>query len=63
MLVHVGKTNAPWTGSVVRRDPTTYQLPSVIEFWKCPSCHHFTPEGSRAAGRCLICHTPTPPHT
>lgn len=52
----------PWQGGVVRRDPATYQAASRIEFWRCenPACGEFTPEGSRAAGRCVLCQTPMP---
>jgi hypothetical protein len=52
----------PWTGPVVRRDPAAYRQRSQILTWRCENigCRHWTPKGSRAAGRCLLCHTPKP---
>lgn len=64
----------PWLGPVLRLGELTVEerarlgLPPVerrrseIIPWRCrnPACGHWTPEGSRAAGMCLICYTPKP---
>lgn len=48
-----------WTGPVERRDPATYQRPSVIEIRLCtnPFCRSWTPKRYRD---CVICGTILP---
>lgn len=53
-----------WKGDVVRRDPDAVRTASFIEFWRCTNtaCGHWTPLGSRAMERCLLCLEPMPAH-
>jgi hypothetical protein len=46
----------PWSGVVERRDPASYERPSVVMIRMCqnPACRHWTPTRLRC---CVACHT------
>jgi hypothetical protein len=44
-----------WTGAVIRRDPETYQLPSLVLTWLCKRCRNWTMRGAWRYGRCNWC--------
>jgi hypothetical protein len=44
-----------WTGPVIRRDPATYQLPSIHHTWRCTGCRQWTMNGAYLVGRCNFC--------
>jgi hypothetical protein len=48
-----------WNKAVIRRDPASYRGQSR-PLTRCSNqfCREYPPEGSRAAGCCLVCQTP-----
>ena len=48
---------AAWTGPVVRRDPASYQLPSLQLTWRCSGrhCGHWTMPHAYEPDRCNFC--------
>lgn len=53
------KKQKPYAGVVIRRDPASYQLPSIVETWLCRSCRQWT-VGAHLVGRCNWCQQPRP---
>jgi hypothetical protein len=45
----------PWPGTVVRRDPASYQRRSIVMTWICRRCRTWTMNGAYKIGRCNWC--------